>query len=617
MCGICGYIGKRRISYSDLERCNEAMVCRGPDDAGTIIFEEAEQIVALAHRRLSIIDVSSAGHQPMTSVDKNIVIVFNGEIYNYLELKKELSYPYRSHTDTEVIIAAYLKWGIDCLSHLNGMFALAIYDRRLHKLFLARDKMGKKPLYCYQKGSEFFFASTMEAIMRYPFFNSEIDQQSVRRLLTRAYIVSPYTIFQDVKKIEPGEVWEINSNSYKRIHYWNLLENYDSLNNVFAGDYRDAKDELKYYLTQSIKNRLHADVPVGVLLSGGIDSTLVAAIASRVSNSPIHTYTIGFYDKTYNEAEFAKQVANIIGSQHHEMYIDESNLLNMLDYIQDAYDEPFADSSQVAMMAVARMAKESNVKVLLSGDGGDELFCGYPLYADERIAQKIDWIGAIINGVFGEEWERRLPFYVRAISQNRDKRYKTQFNLLGYRSVVDKMLPGECVLYDESLIHEKNWARKKMLLDQKSFLPDDNLCKVDRASMHYSIEVRSPLLDDNLVNLSHSLKYSYLCKGKSTKRILRDILYEYVPKEVMERPKMGFSIPTDSWLKGGLREELTTYSRADYLKMQGIFVPDITERIVDNWLDTKKPAPRGRNYKEIIWAFYMFQKWYQKYIKQG
>lgn len=614
MCGICGYIGKRKITHEELQACNDTMVHRGPDDSGIVCYTEDKIQIALAHRRLSILDLSKLGHQPMESHDGIVAVAFNGEIYNYRELKKEINYPFQSNSDTEVIIAAYLQWGIGFLQHLDGMFAVALYDRKQKKLLLVRDKLGKKPLYCYENDGDIFFASTLNAIMKYPEFHSELDRDSIRQLLVRAYIISPYTIFTKVRKVNPGELWVCDGEKIEIRKYWELYHHYETARLSFSGTYDEAKNELDKRLSQAVTKRLHADVPVGVLLSGGIDSSLVALQAVRNSKEQVHTYTIGFSDKKYNEAEYAKAIAEYLGCRHHELYIDESFLLDILNQVEIAYDEPFADSSQIAMMIVAKQARESGVKVLLSGDGGDELFCGYPIYHVEKIAQKLDRIGGIIYKALPDCWLQKLPFYVRSIVFNRDERFKTQFNMIGYRSLVDEMIPGKSVLYDESEIFESDWIVRRMMLDQKSYLPDDNLCKVDRASMFYSVEVRSPILDDEVVDFAHSIKQSYRCSGRITKKIMRDILYEGIPKSMLERPKMGFSIPTEEWLKGALKEELVAFSRQEHLRNQGIFEPKKSQNIIDEWLNNKTKASRGRNYKEIMWAFYIFQKWYQKYI---
>lgn len=615
MCGICGHIGKRNISYEEIERCNNLMWHRGPDSSGIIKLEGEGFHVALAHRRLSIIDLSISGCQPMRSFDNKITVIFNGEIYNYRELKCELQYPFRTNSDTEVVIAAYRKWGIDCLLHFNGMFALSIYDSETERLFLARDRLGKKPLYCYEDDGNIFFASTLKAVMACPYFKSSMDVDAIRMLLTRAYVISPYTVFEKVKKVEPGELWEIREGSHiQKKRYWDLYHHYDDIKKCFIGGYAEAKTAVKEKLMKAVRLRLHADVPIGVLLSGGIDSTLVAAVAVEMSEQPVQTYTIGFHDKRYDEAVFAKQIADFLRTDHHELYIDEEDLISVIDVLQDAYDEPFADSSQIAMMYVAKMASDNGIKVLLTGDGGDELFCGYPIYKDEKIAQNIDWMGGFLYYFGLGKGDADIPFPVKVIVANRDRRYKTQFNMLGYRKVVDSILPGNSVLYDESEIHEKDWAVKKMLLDMRSYLPDDNLCKVDRASMYFSVEARSPILDDEVVALALSLKQKYRYQNGVSKRILRDVLYDIVPKEMMERPKMGFSVPIGEWLRGRMREELLSYSRRGFLQKQGIFSPNETEAIIDQWLGIKTKAPRGRNYKEIMWAFYMFQKWYLKYM---
>ena len=617
MCGICGYIGKERIELSEIKRMNYFMCHRGPDDSGEIIFDDRNYCLGMGHQRLSIVDLSKNGHQPMVSADNRIVLVFNGEIYNYKELKKQLYYPFISYSDTEVVIAAYLKWGIDCVTYFNGMFAFALYDKKIGKLFLARDRFGKKPLYVYQDGGTFIYASSVYSIVTNRRFHLEIDDIALKNYLVRSYSLSPKTVLKNVSKVCPGEIWEIQQGTVHQWKYWDLFKHYDSIKQSFMGGYNQAKIDLRKALEDAVSYRLHADVPVGVLLSGGIDSSLVAAIASKVSNIPIRTFTIGFEDEKFNEAIYAKEIANRLGTCHKEQYISERDLISLLDKIQEAYDEPFADSSQIATMYVAKLAADDGIKVLLSGDGGDEFYCGYQTYRDLKIAQKIDWVGKFLYmlGSGSKSITGKLPFAISAIINNRNPKYKTQFNMGRYIMAAEKMIPEGQVLYDESNIHVNDWVTKRMLLDINTYLADDILHKVDRATMFYSVEARNPLLDYNLAILSLSMSPKFKYSKGITKRILRDLLFEIIPKNLFERPKSGFEVPISKWMRGILKDELKDYSCASFLRKQGIFNAKTTEHLVHMWLKNDMVTKRGENIQEIIWAFYNFQKWYLHYSK--
>lgn len=368
-------------------------------------------------------------------------------------------------------------------------------------------------------------------------------------------------------------------------------------------------------MAESVKLRLHADVPVGVLLSGGIDSSLVAAIAKKVSAGEVHTYTVGVSDKRYDESAYAGRVAKYLKTRHHSSLLDEGGLLRFIADMPEAYDEPFADSSQIPTMYVSKMAADDGIKVLLSGDGGDELFCGYPVYRDLMLLQKADWVGEALYRAGAGRWS--LPFAARAVIHNRDKRYKTQCNLYGYSMAADQFVPHGDGYFDESGIPEGRWFIRRMILDMDSFLADDILCKVDRASMFYSVETRNPLLDINVVNLALSMKPALKYYRGQDKRLLRDVLYGLLPKGLLERPKRGFSVPIGKWMKGRLRGELMDYADRSYLKKQGLFHAENTQKAIKKWLSENAEPGRGQNMEQIIWAFFNFQRWYQRYMKRA
>lgn len=628
MCGICGFISNRNISNSSLIKMNNTLVHRGPDDHGEEIYQMGpDRYVGFAHRRLSIIDLSLKGHQPMDSADRRVSIVFNGEIYNFRELKSLISdYPFQSECDTEIIIAAYLKWGIDFVNMLNGMFAVAIFDRKYSVVYLVRDRIGKKPLYYYVRDTgNIAFASELKAIVECPFFEKKINKGIIGRYLYRQYILAPDTIYQNVYKLEAGSVLKISREGIVKHKYWDIAQKYNELKTYKVKSYGESKEELKELLTRSVSQRLTADVPVGAFLSGGYDSSLVCAIAQGLSDKPIKTFSIGFYEKDFNEAEYAKAVANHIGTRHEELYISEQEMLEMLESIPVYYDEPFADSSQIPTMLVSELARKS-VSVVLSGDGGDELFGGYNIYAILQNAQKKVLWGKAVH------WLRNMPvtgdlslwgkldIAERIVSDDINKEAKTQTGINTYIEGINRLLvsPVANFYYEfESKYREKKYSVTRMLLDMDTYLPDDILVKVDRASMRYALECRCPLLDKEILEFSLSTPAEYKIGGEN-KKILKDIAHEYIPREIMDRPKSGFAIPLDKWLRGALKEQLLYWSRESFLKEQEIFKPKETIDFIAAYLNEGDRGKwSGHNYSKVCWSYFVFQQWYEKYFHAG
>ena len=624
MCGICGFFSKNRITEEELHVMNDTMYHRGPDDHGVQLYPAGNGYqVGLAQRRLSIFDLSPLGHQPMNSVDGSVAVVFNGEIYNFNRLKEEISdYPFRSACDTEVILAAYLKWGISCIEKLNGMFAIAIYDRRKEVLYLIRDRIGKKPLYYWLENGNLVFASELKPIMKCPGFQGKVRNDVISRFLYQQYLCEPDSIFENVRKVKPGQVITFSAGEISEHHYWELANVYQAKKNTSPKEYGEAKSILKEILKESVKDRLAADVPVGPFLSGGYDSSLVTALAREVSDSPVKTFSVGFYEKKYNEAEYAKEVAEYLGCDHTEMYVEEKDMLELVESIPVYYDEPFADSSQIPSMLVSGLAREK-VTVALSGDGGDELFCGYNVYEKVRQAQLLDGLGAVA-GTLGSALHimDHYPFKIRVIAGNRNKETKTQFAMGNYLKVAGNMvLPsGEkhslsCLYEFETKYQEKNWQERRMLLDMETYLPADILCKVDRASMRYSLETRCPILDTGVMEYAMGLPHEFKFQQGTKKRILKDITYEYIPEKLLDRPKKGFSVPLDKWLRGPLKEQLLSYGDSGFLKKQQIFNPDYVSGFLNRYLEKGDAGSgTGENYSRLIWAFLMFQKWYEQYL---
>ena len=462
----------------------------------------------------------------MLSGDGKVVLIFNGEIYNFLELKDELEhkgYQFRSHCDTEVIIASYQEWGNECFKRFNGMFAIAIYDETKECIILARDRMGKKPLYYYHDGDNFVFASELKPIMKYPYFPKQIDYSVIGHFLCNKYIVSPNTIFCNTYKMEPGTYLVYQNNEIHKYSYWDLITVWENTEKKIE-DIGTAKRQLKGLLEDSVSKRLLADVPVGTFLSGGIDSTLITAIAQEVSGSPLDSFTIGFYEQVRNEAPYAAEIARHIGTNHHELYMKEEQILQMLRDLPRYYDEPFSDSSQLPSMLVSQMAAEQ-VIVALSGDGGDELFCGYKMYDWTWVVEHFDFLGAIESKMpWNETVLPYIPTEFRAFIRNRREDYKCQLYIDVMIEEVEKLLIPDVmhVKYDvEKRIQTDNLQEKRMLLDMVTYLTDEILAKMDRASMKYSLEARCPILQTEVLEFYYRIPQRYNYPDGANKQTLK------------------------------------------------------------------------------------------------
>lgn len=627
MCGICGFVSKKSITLDKLKEMNDTMYHRGPNDSGEEIFATmGGYYVGMAQRRLSILDLSMMGHQPMHSQNERLVITYNGEIYNFLELREQLKdYPFKSHCDTEVILAAYLKWGISCIDKFQGMFAIGLYDKETDDLYLVRDRIGKKPLYYWLDGENIVFASELKPIMMHPDFEKRIRKDVVKKYMFQQCVNEPYAIFENVYKVEPGQILKFHQGKLEKWKYWDIAEVHQRLSKQKVGTYDEAKEELKGILKNSVKKRMIADVPLGTFLSGGYDSSLVTAMAQEASEDKIKTYSIGFHEEKYNEAKYAKEVAEHLGTDHTELYIDEKAMFDMVDSIPKYYDEPFADSSQIPTMLVSELASR-DVTVVLSGDGGDEFFCGYNIYDNVKQAQALNFLGNMTYGICQlAPFQKmglmdKLPFRVQVVAGNHDKETKTQIGGSSYIRAIEKMIPAEGLPFKfpiESKYHEANWQERRMLLDEDTYLPGDILCKVDRASMKYSIESRCPILDVNVMEYSYRLPHEYKYANGVKKRILKDITYDYIPKSLLDRPKVGFGVPLDKWMRGPLKEQLTDMCEVEFLKRQGIFDAEYVNHFIHEYLKTGDKGPAsGANFSKTAWSFFAFQQWYRAYIEK-
>lgn len=619
MCGIAGFIGKSSDWQTEIRSMCDRIKHRGPDAEGIWSAENTE--VVLGHRRLSVLDITSNGNQPMISSDCRYVISYNGEIYNYKEIEKyliEKNIILKTQTDTEVLLEAIAEWGIsEILERARGMFAFALFDRQENVVYLARDKMGEKPLYYGMVGRRFAFASDIACFEKMHNFSNSINQQALKLYFQHGYIPTPYSIYEGIYKLEPGTILKIDVNNFCMTSkvYWSIEDvAISGQQNLFKGIEREAAEELERILKETISMQMLADVPVGAFLSAGIDSSTVVAIMQNLSNVPVKTFTIGLEDQAYNEAVLAKKIAKILGTEHTELYISEKEAQAIIPELGMVYSEPFADSSQIPMMIVSALAKQQ-VTVALSGDGGDELFAGYNYYEYvkntwHQICQIPRPIRKMIGGTFD---------YVPMISRMKMAR-KGEFlrctspeNLYnwdrkrGFNQAIFKQKIEAQSKNDEC----RNWIfdecqQNIMLMDLQMYHPDDILVKVDRAAMAYSLETRIPMLDSRVIEFAWSLPFQYKKNNGVAKKPLRNILYKYIPQEIMERPKTGFSIPINNWLvQGKLKEWAEDLITGIKVNNHGIFNYDEIYRIWKIFSENGAGA-------ETIWRLLVFEEWMQK-----
>lgn len=644
MCGIAGFIThnpQAPVDRETLRRMTSSLAHRGPDADGHWVDDAAG--VALGHRRLSIVDLSPTGHQPMVSASERYVITFNGEIYNFTDLRRELDGPFRGHSDTEVILAAVEAWGLEAaVRRFVGMFAFALWDRHERTLHLVRDRMGEKPLYYGRMGDTFMFASELKALRAHPRFIGEVDRNSMALQLRHNYIGSPYSIYQGVFKLPPGTILTLRPDTLDApvapVAYWSMREAAEQgLRARLELSEGEAVDALESLLKDAIGRQMMADVPLGAFLSGGIDSSTVVALMQAQSSRPIKTFTIGFHEAGYNEAVHAKAVAQHLGTDHTELYVTHEDALAVIPRLPSLYDEPFSDSSQIPTFLVAQLARQ-HVTVSLSGDGGDELFAGYNRYFWAReIWRRLNRLppaarraaADAIRTLPADTWNRLLGGVARSLPGKLrlqtpgDKLYKLADVLAVpspeamYRRLVSHwQAPEQLVLGasepDTGLTDRSRWAdlpdftERMMYLDAISYLPGDILTKVDRASMGVSLESRVPFLDHRVVEFAWRVPLDLKVRGAEGKWLLRQVLYRHVPRELVERPKVGFGVPIDQWLRGPLREwaeELLTERR---LRDEGYFHPAPIRLKWEEHLSGK------RNWQYDLWDVLMFQAWLQE-----
>lgn len=649
MCGIVGFVGSAASGgIMDAKQLALDMARtlrhRGPDSEGAWVDGAG---VALAHRRLSILDLSSAGDQPMASESGRFVLIFNGEIYNHLDLRKELQQEnWRSHSDTETLLAAFQAWGIQkTLQRVAGMFALALWDRRARSLTLARDRFGEKPLFYGWQGDSFLFGSELKALAAHPAWRGEVDRDALALFMRYGYVPAPLSIWQGIAKLPPGTLLTLSPDVSVGLlptptFYWRAV---DAANVAVRNDLDDqaAIDELDLRLRQIIAGQMVADVPLGAFLSGGVDSSAVVALMQTQSVRPVRTFTIGFDESDYNEAEHAKAVATHLGTEHTELYVSPADAIAVIPRLPDIYDEPFGDVSQIPTHLVAAMAQQ-HVKVSLSGDGGDELFGGYNRYflghslwsGMSRVPLGLRRLAAQgITAVSPARWDslgRSLPRrFRRPIVGDRAHKLASIMTATSaddvYRWLVSHERNPESVVVAgrESRPDRELWAEHEMRLLQRgdfiermmfndlvSYLTDDILCKVDRAAMAASLETRVPFLDHRIAEFAWQLPLNMKVRDGQGKWLLRQVLYRYVPKALIERPKQGFGVPIDAWLRGPLRdwaEDLLDESR---LRREGYFNP---EPIRQRW---EEHVSGRRNWQHWLWNVLMFESWRERWCSR-
>ncbi|MGB5438900.1 MAG: asparagine synthase (glutamine-hydrolyzing) [Gammaproteobacteria bacterium] len=640
MCGIAGFIQPGLNLQAVVSAMTDRLQHRGPDARG--VWCDQQTGVALGHRRLSILDLSEAGSQPMHSASGRFVISYNGEIYNFRDLAKQLGQlgcSFRGHSDTEVLLAAIEQWGIDAaLLRINGMFAFALWDRSERRLVLARDRVGKKPLYYGWSNDCLLFGSELKALRAHPRFDHRIDRDALGQYVRFGWVPEPLSIYKSLRKLAPGSLvripldstpWSVEPEVYW--HAARVCEN--ARHNAFSGDYEQAVGQLDQLLGRAVGERMVADVDLGALLSGGVDSTTVVALMQRQSERPVKTFSIGFDEPKFNEAGYAAAIARHLGTDHHELYVTPQQCLDVVEHLSEVYDEPFADISQVPTLLVAQMARQG-VTVVLSGDGGDELFGGYNHYFEAllqwRRMRMYPQIARVlmrrtVRELAAFNWKllagkspvhKKLPAWKRQLAKlekrsrgwdadspqllllERFARYEYPAQLVpGSRDTgIDMADPDQWIATGDPLL-------KMRQLDFIGYLPGDILVKVDRATMSVGLEARCPILDTRVTEFAWSLPYDFLVDARGGKKILRSVMDRYVPDRLTDRPKRGFGAPVEDWLRGPLRDWAESLLDSTRLQRQGLFqaqaVSEIWNQHLSGW----------HNHANLLWALLMFQTW--------
>lgn len=617
MCGLLGVVDyKKNISTSLFQDMLNSLKHRGPDDEGIEVFSLDSYSVLLGHRRLSIIDISSNGHQPM--LYEHLAIIYNGEVYNFRNIRQELileGYSFDSDSDTEVILKSYHFWGMHCIDKFRGMFAFAIYNSKQQEIVVFRDRVGVKPLYYSLTDDTLMFSSELKPLLNHSRFNKDIDFEAVSSYLQFGYIHAPKTIFKNVQKLLPGHYlkYDIVSKELVKECYWNINDFYE--NQVVR---EDITDELEAIIIEAFNLRMISDVPIGTFLSGGIDSSLITAIVQKNSKIPINTFTIGFEDGKYDESNYARDIAEYLGTNHTELICKKEDVLATIKKLPKIFDEPFADSSAIPTVLVSELAKQK-VSVVLSGDGGDELFCGYTSYAlmEERfrLLSKIPFkrtVNKLLN---------LTPIPIFMFNRVNEKLYRKIVklkNILEHEDIVNsfkvsnsiftkdeiKKLIKEDYYFSEDVPATTSNLEKMMISDFKGYLPDDLMVKVDRSTMSTSLEGREPFLDHKIIEFAASIPISH----KKNKKILKDVLARYMPEYLFIREKQGFGIPINSWLRKDLKYLVDQYLSEDLINEYNVFNYDYVSKLLELFYAEKNDDSK-------IWVLLMFQMWFSENIE--
>jgi asparagine synthase (glutamine-hydrolysing) len=638
MCGIAGVFGGRGVDAGTVTRMTRALAHRGPDDEG--IWLDQDAAIAIGHRRLSIIDLSPAGHQPMHSPAGRFVITFNGEIYNYGDLRDELQTQglasWRGHSDTEVLLAGFEEWGIKAtLKRAVGMFALAVWDKHDRALMLARDRLGEKPLYYGRQrpGGPFLFASELKALLQHPEFDAEVDREALSLFVRYLAVPEPISIYRGIAKLLPGTLLTVRDGADPIVeHYWSGAEVAKAgIANPIDLNAETAADEFERILDRAVGRQMMSDVPLGAFLSGGVDSSSVVAVMQKLSSRPVKTFTVGFHEKAYNEAEHAKAVARHLRTDHTELYVTPEQAMDVIPRLPAMYDEPFADSSQIPTYLIAALARQQ-VTVALSGDGGDELFGGYeryrltaglwskiagiPMPLRAGAARALTLMPAAAWTRLGDASAGLLPPAMR-MHRLGDKVHKGASMLCSdtFDDLYDQMLslwrdqaalvvgaPPSAAQPVSPALDGVGGVERMMAQDMLGYLTNDILAKVDRAAMAVSLETRVPLLDPEVVEFAWRLPLDFKIRGGVTKWLLRQVLCRHVPATLIERPKMGFGVPLDTWLRGPLRDWAEALLDERRLRDEGFFRPEEIRKAWDGQL-------RGQPNAGKLWTILMFQSW--------
>ncbi len=633
MCGISGFIDFNKMMEKDtLKEMTDVLHHRGPDDSGYGFHALEEANIGLGHRRLSILDLSKHGHQPMSY--KELEIIYNGEVYNFAQIKKELEsfgYDFVSHSDTEVILKSWHKWGVKCIDKFNGMFAFAVLDKKRRKVYLFRDRAGVKPLYWYEKNSTILFASELKSFHKFDKFDKEINIEAVALFLRYQYIPQPHSIFKFCKKLRAGHYLEIDLPNKKvsERKYWDVIDHYNKPKLDISLD--EAIERTQTLLERAFEYRMVSDVPVGIFLSGGYDSSIVTALLQKNRTQKLKTFTIGFHEKGFDEAPYAAKVAEYLGCDHTEYYCTQKDALKIIPDLAYIYDEPFADASAIPTTLVSSLARKK-VTVSLSADGGDEVFAGYDKYTQTLryhnffkkfpnfLHDPMTSIMDMINPEYIPVMNKTYNFKTRYEKVKEILKSKNCVEAMDYtgmyftasqtRSILKKELNGiETDFAKATTLNDENDDINKMLaIDYKTYLCDDILTKIDRATMSVSLEGREPLLDYTIIEFAARLPSQYKYKNENKKYILKEITHKYLPKEIMDRPKMGFGVPIYDWFKDELKEYFLIYLDEERLKREGIFNVDEIIRLRDKYLNAEAENV------EKLWSILMFEMWYERWM---